>query len=517
MKVELVGFNENFNVDVELDKDKRIIHILDLATVGSTSSLVNVFDINNNQNRIIKKFNLNDGTEWGWKLYSPWDNSVYNFNKGELIKVNGRDVYSPFYERISIKKNLGYYITKLTIENLRHIDNALIELTEQERKHLIITGRNGSGKTSFLNALKSYLYSIETDKFNSIEDWQILLEKKRVVLKNSENITENMDEVYRQIEQLEQLIGNYFKGVKPTFNTKVNIINEYKKGNFIVAFFDAKRAVKMIEPDAIRKIESKVSYNIDANPSNVFVQFLVNLKAEQAFANQEGDSKTVNKISTWFEHLEMNLQNLFESKSLKINFDFKTLNMYFTEDNKSKYSFNTLSDGFSSVINIVSELILRMENKVKVETSYEVAGIVLIDEIETHLHVSLQKKILPFLINLFPNIQFIVSTHSPFVLNSVSNAIIYDLENKLRIDDLSGLSYEGIVESYFYNSQYGEELEKRLERLEFLLLKNEKNDDERIELLDLKSYFKRIPDEFSGEVKLKYYSLINQFKWRDLS
>ena len=56
--------------------------------------------------------------------------------------------------------------------------------------------------------------------------------------------------------------------------------------------------------------------------------------------------------------------------------------------------------------------------------------LLLIDEIETHLHLELQKKILSFLTTLFPNIQFIVSTHSPFILNSLENAVIYDLEKK---------------------------------------------------------------------------------------
>ena len=46
---------------------------------------------------------------------------------------------------------------------------------------------------------------------------------------------------------------------------------------------------------------------------------------------------------------------------------------------------------------------------------YDVQGIALVDEIETHLHIDLQKKILPFLTNFFPKIQFIVTTHSPFV------------------------------------------------------------------------------------------------------
>ena len=83
---------------------------------------------------------------------------------------------------------------------------------------------------------------------------------------------------------------------------------------------------------------------------------------------------------------------------------------------------------------------MRMEeHKTK---SYDVQGIVLIDEIETHLHIDLQKKILRFLTSFFPKIQFIVTTHSPFVISSIENAVVCDLEKKIVFDKLSG-SLEG--------------------------------------------------------------------------
>lgn len=44
---------------------------------------------------------------------------------------------------------------------------------------------------------------------------------------------------------------------------------------------------------------------------------------------------------------------------------------------------------------------------------------------------------MPFLTSFFPNIQFIVSTHSPFVLNSIDNSVIYDLEKDIRVENLS--------------------------------------------------------------------------------
>ena len=71
--------------------------------------------------------------------------------------------------------------------------------------------------------------------------------------------------------------------------------------------------------------------------------------------------------------------------------------------------------------------------------------IVLIDEIETHLHLELQKLILPMLTELFPNIQFIVSTHSPFVINSIENATIFDLEKKTLVPNgLGNIPYTWI-------------------------------------------------------------------------
>jgi predicted ATP-binding protein involved in virulence len=53
------------------------------------------------------------------------------------------------------------------------------------------------------------------------------------------------------------------------------------------------------------------------------------------------------------------------------------------------------------------------------------ATTVLIDEIENHLHASMQRSILPDLINTFPNVQFIVSTHSPLIVGSVKDSNVY--------------------------------------------------------------------------------------------
>ncbi len=83
-----------------------------------------------------------------------------------------------------------------------------------------------------------------------------------------------------------------------------------------------------------------------------------------------------------------------------------------------------------------------------------------IEEIETHLHLSLQKKILKILTNFFPKIQFIVSTHSPFVVMSVSNAVVFDLETSVFLKDAYLYSYPALVESYFeIQKGYSEKVE----------------------------------------------------------
>ena len=52
------------------------------------------------------------------------------------------------------------YLTELFIENVRHLKDITIPLSEKEIKHLILTGRNGSGKTSVIESLSHYLGAV---------------------------------------------------------------------------------------------------------------------------------------------------------------------------------------------------------------------------------------------------------------------------------------------------------------------------------------------------------------------
>lgn len=87
-----------------------------------------------------------------------------------------------------------------------------------------------------------------------------------------------------------------------------------------------------------------------------------------------------------------------------------------------------LSSGYKSVLSMLFSIIDWIEGVNEGEQAYidKAEGTVLIDEIDTHLHPSWQSSILTTLCSIFPNLQFIVTTHSPFVIsNALPNQLIY--------------------------------------------------------------------------------------------
>jgi predicted ATP-binding protein involved in virulence len=285
----------------------------------------------------------------------------------------------------------------------------------------------------------------------------------------------------------------------------------FEQGNFILAHFGAKRNQVLDEPKGINKIDVKEKYGLGENVGKNFLQHIVNLKADRSFARDDNDEKTANQIDNWFDNFEKSLQSLFNDDTLKLEFDRKKRNFNLISEEGKVSAFTTLSDGYSSILGIFSELIMRMENKTS--RSYDIQGIVLIDEIETHLHIDLQKKILPFLTSFFPKIQFIVSTHSPFVLNSINNAVIFDLEKKILVEDMTGYSINSIVESYFDADNYSTVVKDKMQRYEKLSEQDDLSEEQEDELFELKEYFEDLPKMFSPELALK----INQIQLANLA
>lgn len=112
------------------------------------------------------------------------------------------------------------------------------------------------------------------------------------------------------------------------------------------------------------------------------------------------------------------------------SFDFEQLSMFHPEH--GRLPVGAMSSGVQAVVSLVVDLAFRCLrlNSVHAEDALSVSyGIVLIDEIEQHLHPDWQQRILPSLRKIFPRIQFIVATHSPEVLSTVESEQIRILED----------------------------------------------------------------------------------------
>ena len=411
-----------------------------------------------------------------------------------------------------------YFISEIDIEKLYHLSDIKIKLDSNKRQHLLLTGKNGSGKTSLLLEIEKFLRAINDEKLSQVFDqyptW-INEAKKKVLSASSDS------EKYAADKDLKQCLGflkKYSDGVQINLNQYEGLEMMYHNGKFITAYFPSERKAQFMRPNGVENITLENTYGIDESAGDILLKYMVHLKTQQAYARNEGDQTTANQIQKWFDRFDSALQILLDEESIHIEYDYKKYDFKIRQNGREPFSFNELSDGYSSVIYIVSDLILRMDKNWLLEdkiSEYDYQGIVLIDELETHLHIELQKKIFPFLTKFFPKIQFIVTTHSPYILNSIPNAKAYDLERQVELDNLSGFSSDDLAEGYFEADAYSDELKNSLNRYEELCLRNDLTEDERAERAEIRIKFKNISTELSGVAKERFEDIERRRKAND--
>lgn len=399
---------------------------------------------------------------------------------------------------------MKHYITEVHIEKLRNLSNIVIQLNPEEKQHLIITGKNGSGKTTLLLAIQKYLMAINDGHLNMVnKDYKEWIESAEKRLNNANSEQERF-EAKKNLKRNNSFLEKYSDGIELKFNKSEELDTLYETGDFITAFFPANRQTTIELANGVSNIQLQKFYDVKSKPGNLLLKYMVHLKTQQSYARNEGDTCVVNQIQEWFNRFEEALRVLLDDESVFLEYDYKKYDFKIHEKGREAFRFNELSDGYSSLINIVSDLMLRMDKNWLLKdhlSSYDVEGIVLIDELETHLHIELQKKILPFLTKFFPELQFIITTHSPYILTSVSNAKCYDLENRVELENLSFYSSDELAESYFNADEYSEELKFRIKRYQQLMEKKNPTEDERAERAQIRMQFKNIPTGIARDVK----------------
>jgi predicted ATP-binding protein involved in virulence len=115
------------------------------------------------------------------------------------------------------------------------------------------------------------------------------------------------------------------------------------------------------------------------------------------------------------------------------------------------FPMSDMSDGYRTMVAIIGDIACKaalLNPHLNENSIEETPGVVLIDELDQHLHPRWQRRIIEDLRRTFPKIQFICTTHSPFLIQSLGNARLIDLgADKTSSANFSAQSIEDIVES----------------------------------------------------------------------
>lgn len=174
-------------------------------------------------------------------------------------------------------------------------------------------------------------------------------------------------------------------------------------------------------------------------------------RADLVFQGQRVSTKinpgTLRLLKQAIENIE-NIISKIVQKDISIDLNFRGQGysrIKLVEKNSGNIfspTLDNLSAGQSTLLGIFATII-KYSDRVQINKSIhlnEIEGIVIIDEVDLHLHIELQYQVLPQLIQLFPKVQFIVTTHSPFLLAGISHN--FSSDNYLMVNMPDGVLIE---------------------------------------------------------------------------
>ena len=181
-----------------------------------------------------------------------------------------------------------------------------------------------------------------------------------------------------------------------------------------------------------------------------------------------------NKLRTFSEPINSALEEKddFEIKDFFPVVDDKTLSLYLRLKNERDVIFDNLPAGYKRLYSIAFDLAYRLYILRKTNEE-DPKGIAIIDEIDLHLHPSLEQEVLARLKKTFPSIQFIVSTHSPMVLSNLkvkdTGNMIYrmqaDEDTPNALPNLYGVDYSAAVYDFMGTPYADNEVKEEIEAI----------------------------------------------------
>ncbi len=380
-------------------------------------------------------------------------------------------------------------VNEVTLHNFRQFEKETI--TFPDSNFITVLGANGSGKTTILDGIAMCLSHIVGKLTSPKDQYNISYSINTKDIQNGQTKSKfisqiDFDEKIIKIEVSKEINqkGNSFdfEPENPFRELRNSLLNKSIESKLpLIVFYRANRTF---------------SIKNDTNPSSYFAKPLNGYR----FALNK-DTSAFTPSENWFLK-EESIEN--EKKVELQSFDFKSASLvpvrkaiekflsaigsdFYTnfrgkrsDDSNFHYGdsgigellidkgdetikLNQLSSGERAVISLVLDISIRLTMlNSNSKNSLDQTGIVLIDEIEMHLHPKWQRNLIPALKLVFPNIQFIATTHSPQVLSRVSDSDIIILSDKTHYSASSnplGRDSNGILEEIFLTESRPEEVE----------------------------------------------------------
>lgn len=284
-------------------------------------------------------------------------------------------------------------IEKMTIDNINGIKH--LDLTFNKGLNLIC-GENGVGKTTVLKSVAQCFLCGENNYIKKYYN----SENGTINIKFDNDDTESFSTSDFDMEETDNL------------NTSIEAIDI---GDHII-YFPTFRTIEYHKLDALYPLSPKGDGNIH---SLLALNSGVQENIKSWFVNRFIFSQTnysLNSIQLNNLDLSQKIFQLFNDKlSVKtVTPDFELI----LNQEKNEIYFEMLSDGYKSCIFILLGLIKEIEYRFPKKNAKEFDGIIMIDEIDIHLHPQWQAKLVKVLKETFPKAQIIATTHSPSVLQN---------------------------------------------------------------------------------------------------
>lgn len=354
------------------------------------------------------------------------------------------------------------YLEKLKLHNFRCYEKLEIDFN---RQLTVLVGKNGSGKTTVLEAIAIALGTWFVG-FNIVNAKGI--NKRTDPLRKAYQIGATDDvqtqfpveiEAWGKIEESKDQILHWKRelytptGTMTTKDAKeiVEYAAEYQKAISegrtdiylpMVAFYGTGRLwdYHRQKRTDVFKVSSRTNGYIDCLDGTANVKLMMDwfqIMTINKYQRQEENLESNPELDTVYLAMEKCLTNLSGYSDVKIRYNMGTqeLDVYYSEQDKQRMRIplNQLSDGYKGMISLVADIAYRMATlnpQLGTEVLSKGDGVVLIDEVDLHLHPAWQQKVIDNLMNIFPKVQFIVSTHAPAIISSVKTDKLRILSNK---------------------------------------------------------------------------------------